>query len=791
MKSYYDKDNQGEVKVSWYQRWHQNPRHKVYHWAILLIFILLMFSWVTQSVQQVASVYSSSGVSYVSLSDSSEPVALETPAVASYAADHILVKFKPDKKPDDRFLNQHNLSAAKRLIEGRVALQGLDRLYSVKFPSGANMPEIINALKNSPNVEYAEPDYTVTATLIPNDTSFATQQWDFNNTGQSGGRPDADIDAPEAWDVTTGTGATTVAVIDTGIDYNHPDLAANIWTNPGEIPGNGIDDDHNGYIDDVHGYDFVNNDGDPMDDHSHGTHCAGTIGAVGNNGVGVAGIDWNVKIMAVKFLNATGTGSIGNAILALNYAVMMGAKVSNNSWGGTGFSASLQNAITSARSSGHIFVAAAGNNATNNDTTPFYPASYTSDNVVAVAATDRTDAMASFSNYGATSVDLAAPGYSIYSTIPVSMGSYAYKSGTSMAAPHVTGAVALVSDLHPGWTYSQVIHQIFSSVDPLTSLTGKVATGGRLNISGALGGIVTNPNPDTTPPTVSITSPVSGTTYTSAQTVTITADASDNAGITKVEFYDKSNLDKGIGNLIATVMSAPYTYNWGFASSNNGTHTWTATAYDANNNSSSSNPVSLTVSIPLDTTPPTVSITSPVSGTTYTSAQTVTITATASANAGITKVEFYDSISNLITTVMSAPYTYNWSFASSNNGTHTWTAKVYDATGSTGVSTAVNLTVNISTPDTVAPVVSISGPSIVTTNNKTFTATAWDNVGIAKVEFYLDNALTPFTISTTTPYTAVISVTGKRALSSGAHVIKAKAYDAAGNNASAQMNFTK
>ena len=260
-------------------------------------------------------------------------------------------------------------------------------------------------------------------------------------------------------------------MIDTGVDYNHPDLAANIWTNPGEIAGDGIDNDGNGYVDDVHGYDFINNDGNPMDDHGHGTHVAGTIGAVGNNGLGVAGINWNVQIMALKFLDATGSGSTSDAIEALNYAVANGAHdLSTTVRAAIRTRRALYDALSDAATPAMIFVAAAGNDGANNDQTPFYPAGYDLDNIVTVAATDRNDQLASFSNYGATTVDLAAPGVDILSTKPNS--AYQTSSGTSMAAPHVAGVVALVRGLHPDWTYRQVIDQVLGHGRLLAGLAG-------------------------------------------------------------------------------------------------------------------------------------------------------------------------------------------------------------------------------------------------------------------------------------------------------------------------------
>ncbi len=289
-------------------------------------------------------------------------------------------------------------------------------LKVVHLGEGVTVADALAAYQSDPNVLYAEPNYRVSLQLTPNDAQFGAL-WGMNNTGQTGGTFDADIDAVEAWDYNTGQGNIIVAVIDTGVDYTHEDLAANIWVNPGEIAGDGMDNDQNGFVDDVHGYDFAFNDGDPMDDHNHGTHVAGTIGAVGNNGIGVAGVNWNVQIMAVKFLDGGGSGSISDAIEAINYAVANGAHLSNNSWGLNGsFSQAMHDAIASAQDAGHIFVAAAGNGnfagvGLNNDVTPFWPANHDLENVVAVAALDHNDQKASFSNYGATTVDVARPAW--------------------------------------------------------------------------------------------------------------------------------------------------------------------------------------------------------------------------------------------------------------------------------------------------------------------------------------------------------------------------------------------
>jgi len=411
-----------------------------------------------------------------------------TTNASAYDPAQVLIQFEPGYNPVGK------LPGAARVDE---ALPLAENLFVVDVPIGWTVPQLLGAVKSNRHVLFAQPDYEVSINLTPDDPLLSSE-WGLHNTGQGGGLVDADIDGPEAWDTSTGSGSVIVAVIDTGIDYNHPDLIDNIWTNAGEIADNGRDDDGNGFIDDVHGFNFVANTGNALDDNSHGTHVAGTIGAVGNNGIGVAGVAFGVQLMAVKFLNSAGSGSTSNAIKALDYAVAQGASISNNSWGGGGFNSALSSAINSARAAGHIFVAAAGNNGANNDTTPFYPSSHTQDNVVAVAATDRYDSLASFSNYGATSVDLAAPGVSIYSTLPG--GGYGYKSGTSMATPFVTGALAMVWDVHPDWTYSEVISQVLGSVDVLPTLSGKMVTGGRLNLASAVGNPPIPPVPPSPPP---------------------------------------------------------------------------------------------------------------------------------------------------------------------------------------------------------------------------------------------------------------------------------------------------
>ncbi len=337
-------------------------------------------------------------------------------------------------------------------------------------------------------VEYIEPNYVIHALATPNDASYSTL-WGMNNTGQSGGVADVDIDAPEAWNITTGSNSVVVGIVDTGISYTHPDLANNMWVNPGEIAGDQIDNDNNGVVDDVYGYNAITPTSPPLDDNNHGSHCAGTIGGVGNNSTGVVGVNWNVKMMALKFLSSSGSGSTAGAIAAIDYAVMMknrgvNLRVLSNSWGGGGFSQSLKNSITAANTAGILFVAAAGNNAANNDITASYPANYPVANIISVAAIDRTGALASFSNYGVSTVHIGAPGVSILST--VTAGAYATFNGTSMATPHVAGVAALVVANEPTISLSALRARILSSVKPLPSLVGNVSSGGMVSAFNAL-----------------------------------------------------------------------------------------------------------------------------------------------------------------------------------------------------------------------------------------------------------------------------------------------------------------
>ena len=333
--------------------------------------------------------------------------------------------------------------------------------------------ELAAEIESADSVLYVEPDFVVSAADVAISGSELSALWGMQR-----------ISALGAWATTAGSKEIIVGVVDSGVDYTHPDLATQMWVNEDEDPNTPVDDDGNGWVNDVHGADCANDDGDPMDDHSHGTHVAGTIGAAAN-GSGVVGVAPNVRIMALKFLGSDNWGYFSDAIECLYYAIDNGAHVTNHSWYGTDFSQALYDAIAEARDRDQLFVAAAGNESADNDSQPHYPASFDLENVISVAATDSNDGLAPFSNRGARSVDLTAPGVGIVSSVP---GGYASYSGTSMAAPHVTGAVALLLAADPSLRsdVGRLRDALLDHVDPIAALAGSVATSGRLNVAASV-----------------------------------------------------------------------------------------------------------------------------------------------------------------------------------------------------------------------------------------------------------------------------------------------------------------
>jgi subtilisin family serine protease len=364
------------------------------------------------------------------------------------------------------------------------------RTKLVQLPRGASVADAVRKLERQPGVLSAEPNYVLHTLARPTDSMF-DQLWGLDNVGQAVighfGTADADVDAPEAWDLSTGSSSVVVGVLDTGVAYDHPDLEGQIATNPGESGDgketDGIDNDGNGYVDDYRGWDFADDDNDPYDLNNHGTHVSGTIGARADNAFGVAGINWNVGILPVRFLDAAGYGTTADLVDALTYIGRQHIPIVNGSFGGGPSSPATVAAIRAAADT--LFVFAAANNSMDNDRYPAYPCSYPEPNIICVAATDQRDRLAAFSNYGRRSVDVAAPGVDVLSTIARTddgqPGGYDYYSGTSMATPHVAGIAALALAFAPGLSPTDVKAAIMAGAEPLPTLTGRVVTGARAN----------------------------------------------------------------------------------------------------------------------------------------------------------------------------------------------------------------------------------------------------------------------------------------------------------------------
>ena len=407
----------------------------------------------------------------------------------------LIVKFKSGFEGHSALVDEVGATSLHTFKSSGAQLIAFDQGFAE-----ADLKSMAESLAADPRVQYVEANTILHITdTTPNDPRFSSL-YGLKNTGKNGGIAGADIHATQAWDVSTGSRDVVIGIIDTGVDYNHPDIKPNLWTNPGESgldaagkdkSSNGIDDDHNGFVDDWHGWNFVNDTNNASDDNEHGTHVAGTIGANGNDGVGVVGVNWKVSMVPLKFLDASGSGSLADATRAIDYASTLGLTLTSNSWGGGGFSETMKAAIEGNLKNGVLFIAAAGNDGVDNDSSPHYPASYDLDNVISVAATDNRDSLASFSCYGKTTVHLGAPGVNIISSIPG--GGYAALSGTSMATPHVSGAAALIKAVFPEATAADIKARLVNSVDAVAALEDKTISGGRLNIANAI-------SKDTAPP---------------------------------------------------------------------------------------------------------------------------------------------------------------------------------------------------------------------------------------------------------------------------------------------------
>lgn len=631
---------------------------------------------------------------------------------AGAAADGLIVKFK-----DGVTLGE--LGSAFEASDAEVTgSTGGSRLVFADAQAGQSLDDAIAELRADPNVEFAEPDRLVSIVATPNDTYYSSQ-WQYPQ-----------INLPAAWDITTGSDSVIVAVIDTGVLSTHPDLNDKLTTGAAA------------------GYDYFNNDANPNDDQGHGTFVAGIIAAETNNASWVSGACWSCKIMAIKALGANGTGPTSAVVSGIDHAVAGGAQVINLSLGSSAPDPAMELAINNAVAADVVVVAASGN-----DNGPvLYPAVYS--NVIAVGANNQAGARASFSNYG-LQLDVMAPGEDVWSTVRTSGGGfgYGYGSGTSFAAPHVAGVAGLM--VSAGITEPSTIASLLRTTATDMGTAGfDNATGwGRINAAAALD--------DSTPPAVSITSPAAGTI---SGTVAFNANASDGSGIQKVRFWIG-------GTYLGYDSAAPYTRTLNTTGVLNGKHTLKVQAIDNAGNSAVATRV-VTV-INADSTPPAVSITSPSNGATV-SGGAVSVAANASDTQGLQKVQFwidgtylgYDS---------AAPYARVFNSGLFYNGTHTLKARAIDWGGNY---TDTTITVTVDNNDPTPPTVSISAPAdgATVSGTVTVTASASDNIGLNKVQFWVDGTYLGFDPSS--PYTRSWNSTG---VSNGPHTLRARAVDNAGN----------
>jgi len=597
-----------------------------------------------------------------------------------YDPNTLLVQFRTGSSDDDRD------GCCRKVGLGAIdKYKIVDGLALIHVSSGDPVAAMA-ALQAEPSVLRTGLNYLMTTQVVPNDPLFGST-WGMNNTASQLN----DIDAPQAWDIYTGDPNYRVAVIDTGIDFNHPDLQGNIWVNPGEIANDGIDNDGNGYIDDVRGWNFVTNTNNPQDGNGHGTHVSGTIAAKGNNGIGVAGVAWNAKIVPLKFLSDTGSGTTANAIKAIDYCTANGIKLSNNSWGGGLFDSLLLQAITNAGAADHLFIAAAGNSALNIDVSLSYPASYNLSNMVNVASTTNTGTLSVFSNFGVGTVQVAAPGSNIFSTWPVALtvlgqpNGYNSISGTSMATPHVTGLAALLRGKMPSWTATQVRSAILGSTKPLTALAGKVGREGIISAYNALLGT----NVEAIPPTVNAvrTPATANAAGWNNANVTVAITGTDNVGGSGVRDI-KYTINAG-----TTITAAGSTTN--VVRSTDGIATL---AYWATDNSGNVSPAgSMTVRV--DKTAPVTTLTATPEAT-----STSVVVSGTDATSGVAGT-FY-SVDGAPAVAYSGPITLD-------NGVHTVTAYSTDIAGNTEAVKTLSLPLGSLSTVTVNPV-SVNGGTAAT-----------------------------------------------------------------------------
>jgi subtilisin family serine protease len=642
-----------------------------------------------------------------------------------------------DEHVPGRLLVQRADSASDTDVEQAIAQSGAKTHHKIDQigVSVLELPEqaldgVSQALIRSGRFTFVERDHLAHASTTPNDPNFASQ-WHLST-----------IQAPSAWSITTGSSSVPIAVIDSGADPLHPDLA------PKLIPG----------------WNFItgtSNTSDTGCNTGHGTAVSGAAGAATTNHIGVAGVGWSNPIMPLVATSSSCVAMYSDIASAINYAADHGVRIINISIGGSSASSTLQSAVNYAWNKGAVVFAAAGNSS---NSTPVYPAACT--NAVAVGATVSGDTLASFSNYGSW-VDLTAPGDMILTT--QMGGSYGYWYGTSLASPIAAAVGALALSANPSLSAAALVSLLEKNTDDLGAPGfDQYFAWGRVNAYKAVTAAkAASSGGDTTTPTVSIPAPTSGATV--AATIAVQGTATDNTAITNIEL----DVD---GVATATATSSPFSFSWDSTSKANGSHTLTVKAFDAANNVGSASVTVNVANTAVDTTLPTVLISAPGNGASVSG--TVPVQGTASDNVGVTKIEL-DVDGAAAATVTSSPFSFSWNSASKPNGSHTLTVKAFDAANNVG-STSVTVTVgNAATvADTTPPVVAITQPLAGTrvTRNLTIAVSATDNVGVAHVSIYVDNV--QLCNDTQAPYTCSWN---PKKYSAGSHTITAKAWDAAGN----------